>query len=148
MSYHYSGFKSLRPGSAVPSDTTETLLQLIQVKWRFKEKALKEAFKPQVHMGETRKVRRNLPSALKRNHFCSRDSCWLVFKETELLQTPNSPQSGTAVFLPLSSISFPFSPTTTLFFPFHFIYDIFHCALSFSLLAYFFPRPFLTFTLF
>lgn len=36
------------------------------------------------------------------NHFSSTDLAWLVFKDT-----PNSPPSGTAVFLPLSTISFP-----------------------------------------
>lgn len=34
-----------------------------------------------------------------RNHFRGTDSCWPVFKDVELLQSPNSPWSGTSVFL-------------------------------------------------
>lgn len=85
------------------------------------KKEKRKAFKEHLNLKLTRMRPKRWegisPSLLKRNHFCGADSCWLAFKEIELLQTPNSPRSGPAVFLPLSSILLP-PPHPFSLFPF------------------------------
>lgn len=83
-------------------------------------------------------MRGNLLFTLKWNHFCGTDSCWLAFKETELLQTPNSPWSGSAVFLPLYHL-LPPSPRSFSIFLFLFVFDsLFLSWLTFPPLPYFY----------